>query len=64
MTPRVVCCDPGVDDAVALAALAGMGVVPDRVVAHGGNVPGRVAARVDAGAVHDRIVEAVLRPSR
>ena len=46
---RVVCCDPGVDDAVALATLAGMGVVPDRVVAHGGNVPGRVAALVAAG---------------
>ena len=49
MTQRVVCCDPGVDDAVALATLAGLGVVPDRVIAHGGNVPGRAAARVAAG---------------
>jgi purine nucleosidase len=46
---KVVCCDPGVDDAVALATLAGLGVTPDRVVAHGGNVPGRTAARVAAG---------------
>lgn len=42
-------CDPGVDDAVALATLHGLGVVPDRVVAHGGNVPSAVAARVAAG---------------
>jgi len=46
---RVVCCDPGIDDAVALATLAGLGARPDRVVAHGGNVPAEVAARVAAG---------------
>ena len=46
---KVLLCDPGIDDAVAIATLAGLGVVPDRVVAHGGNVPAATAARVAAG---------------
>lgn len=43
--------DPGVDDAVALAVLAGSGAVPDLVVSEPGNVSGAEAARNAAGLV-------------
>jgi hypothetical protein len=43
-------CDPGVDDVVALAVLAGAGHLPARVVATAGNVTSVTAARVAAGA--------------
>lgn len=36
--PAVVVCDPGVDDMLALMTLAGLGHVPDAVVATAGNV--------------------------
>ncbi len=46
-----VVCDPGIDDAVALAVLVGLGAVPDLVVSEPGNVSGATAARHAAGLV-------------
>ena len=43
-------CDPGVDDVIALAVLAGAGRPPARVVAVSGNVSSATAARVASGA--------------
>ncbi|HYF47073.1 MAG TPA: nucleoside hydrolase [Acidimicrobiales bacterium] len=49
--PWALVCDPGIDDAVALAVLAGLGAVPDLVVAVPGNVTPAVAARNAGGLV-------------
>jgi pyrimidine-specific ribonucleoside hydrolase len=49
--PWALVADPGIDDAVALAVLAGSGEVPDLVVSEAGNVSGAVAARNAAGLV-------------
>ncbi len=49
--PWALVADPGIDDAVALAVLAGSGEVPDLVVSEPGNVSGAVAARNAAGLV-------------
>lgn len=43
--PAVVVCDPGVDDMLALMTLAGLGHVPDAVVATAGNVDRETAYR-------------------
>jgi pyrimidine-specific ribonucleoside hydrolase len=47
----VLVADPGIDDAVALAVLAGLGVPPALVVAVAGNSAGVTAARNAAGLV-------------
>lgn len=52
-------CDPGVDDAIALAVLAGSGAPPRLVVASAGNVDVDTAAEVAA-----RMVAALALPSR
>ncbi len=49
--PWALVCDPGIDDALALATLAGLGAVPDLIVSEPGNVSGAVAARNAAGLV-------------
>ena len=49
--PWALAFDPGIDDAVALATLVGLGTVPDLVVSVPGNVGGAVAARNAAGLV-------------
>jgi inosine-uridine nucleoside N-ribohydrolase len=49
MAPWTLVADPGVDDAVAMAVLTGLGAVPDLVVAVPGNVDLGHAARNAAG---------------